>query len=391
MSESITPKNDDEIDLFELALTLWEGKWTIIIAAIGAILLGMLYCITLPSSYSGTTILRAAQPSAFTRYAFLSETIRTLSETIESDDFNYKIDNEYVSDAFISEFNDLEEIVQVLNTNEYVLQQLSKIEEQDRANSVILLAKQFQIVPLATEENGWELKFTWVDPEAGKKIFDQALHKVLANVKDTLISDIDQFAEGVQKRLDAKIENATLEKAVIQEGIRLADEQRLLYLSEQATIARELGVAAAVARQLGATTDLQDSSGLLDSQANRVSLKVTSSLPFYMRGYKAIEKEITLIENRSPVQRLALSEEHAAVQQEIFALKNDVSVAQLLSVQKMIETDDPTRWVLFDFNLADVKSDSKRSLILALSLVLGGFIGMVFVLLRSAVRKRRIN
>ena len=65
--------------------------------------------------------------------------------------------------------------------------------------------------------------------------------------------------------------------------------------------------------------------------------------------------------------------------------------AQLLSVRKMIEADDPTRWILFDFNLADVEPDCKISLILALSLVLVGFIGMVFVLLRSAVRKRRIN
>ena len=101
MTENITPENDDEIDLFELALTLWEGKGTIILSTIGAILAGLLYWTILPVSYSGTASLRAAQPSAFTRYAFLSETIRTLSETIESDVFNYKIDNKDVSNAFI--------------------------------------------------------------------------------------------------------------------------------------------------------------------------------------------------------------------------------------------------------------------------------------------------
>ena len=64
----------------------------------------------------------------------------------------------------------------------------------------------------------------------------------------------------------------------------------------------------------------------LESADNNVSLSVHSSpRPFYMHGYKAIEKEMALIENRSPEQRLALSAEHAAVQQEIFALKNDVS------------------------------------------------------------------
>lgn len=103
MSQEIAHR-EDEIDLFELLIKLWEGKWTIILAVIVAAILGMLYSITLPSSYSGSTLVRAAQPSAFFRYTFLSETIRSMSETNRTAgtaDFNYKIDDKFVFSAFI--------------------------------------------------------------------------------------------------------------------------------------------------------------------------------------------------------------------------------------------------------------------------------------------------
>ena len=73
---------------------------------------------------------------------------------------------------------------------------------------------------------------------------------------------------------------------------------------------------------------------------------------------------------------MALSDEYAQVQQEIYALENDVSISRLLAARQMIDTDDPTRWVLFNLNLAEITSNKKTNLILALSVVLGGFIGM---------------
>ena len=254
--------------------------------------------------------------------------------------------------------------------------------KKKQANVLISLAKQFQIILPQQNEKNPELRFKWHDPETGKQLFETSLELVLANVKATLAKDIDQYAQGAQSKLDIKIENANLKKDVIKEGIRLADSQRLLFLTEQATIARELGV----------ETNFLEGNGQLAPSENSVSLSVHSlSPPFYMHGYKAIEKEIALIQARSPKDGLALSKEYAQVQQEIYALENDVSISRLLAARQMIDTDDPTRWVLFNLNLAEITSNKKTNLILALSVVLGGFIGMCFVLVRSAVRKRNIT
>ena len=387
MSE--TPAHrDDEIDLFELFIKLWKGKWTIIVAMIGATILGMLYSMTSPNIYAGTTFVRAAQPSAFTRYTFLSEAINSLSETdlanrvVLSGDFNYKIDDQFIFNAFISEFNDLEEVIQTQRGDQSVVQKLSKIEEDAREGFIISRAKQFQMIPPQKGETQTELRFTWGDVDAGKQIFETSLQLVLANVKATLAKDIDQYAQGAQSKLNIKIENATLQKDIIKKGIRLADKKRLLFLTEEASIARELGV----------ETNFLDRNEQPTVSGNRVSLNVqSSSRPFYLHGYKAIEKEIAIIQARSPEDRMALSDEYAQVQQEIYALENDVSISRLLAARQMIDTDDPTRWVLFNLNLAEITSNKKTNLILALSVVLGGFIGMCFVLIRSAVRKRNIT
>ena len=387
MSE--TPAHrDDEIDLFELFIKLWKGKWTIIVAMIGATILGMLYSMTSPNIYAGKTFVRAAQPSAFTRYTFLSEAINSLSETdlanrvVLSGDFNYKIDDQFIFNAFISEFNDLEEVIQTLRGDQSVVQELSKIEEDAREGFIISRAKQFQMIPPQKGETQTELRFTWGDVDAGKQIFETSLQLVLANVKATLAKDIDQYAQGAQSKLNIKIENATLQKDIIKKGIRLADKKRLLFLTEQASIARELGV----------ETNFLHRNEQPTVSGNRVSLNVqSSSRPFYLHGYKAIEKEIAIIQARSPEDRMALSDEYAQVQQEIYALENDVSISRLLAARQMIDTDDPTRWVLFNLNLAEITSNKKTNLILALSVVLGGFIGMCFVLIRSAVRKRNIT
>ena len=372
MPETAT-RHDDEIDLFELFVTLWKGKWLILTAMFGAIILGMLYSVSLPNSYSGTTFVRAAQPSAFTRYAFLSEIIR-------KNDFAYEISREFIFNAFFSEFNDLEEVIKTLRSDEFVVQKLSEVEEENQANVLISLAKQFQIILPQQNEKNPELRFKMHDPETGKQLFETSLQLVLANVKATLAKDIDQYAQGAQSKLNIKIENAVLKKEIIKEGIRLADKQRLLFLTEQATIARELGVA----------SNFLEGNEQLNMSGSGVSLSVqSSSRPFYMHGYIAIEKEISLIQARSLEDRLALSKEYAKVEQEIYGLKNDASVARLLAAQQMINTDDPGRWVLFNLNLAEITPNKKTNLTLALSAVLGAMIGAFFVLMRSAFLKRK--
>ena len=58
----------------------------------------------------------------------------------------------------------------------------------------------------------------------------------------------------------------------------------------------------------------------------------------------------------------------------------------------MIEDDNPSDWVDFKFAIADkTSSQNKMKQYIALSLLLGGIIGAMYVLISSAIHKRRDN
>ena len=120
-----------------------------------------------------------------------------------------------------------------------------------------------------------------------------------------------------------------------------------------------------------------------------VVANVKSDTPFYLRGYQAIEKEIKLIESRKDVS--AFVDGLVKLEQDKRALEQDKTLerAIVLFESTPIKSAEPFMAAEFDVYATDIQSKSKRSLIVALALVLGGMVGVVYVLIRSAVRNRK--
>ena len=70
-------------------------------------------------------------------------------------------------------------------------------------------------------------------------------------------------------------------------------------------------------------------------------------------------------------------------------LQNDKSPSQIKIEAKLIESDNPKDWVVFDMQLAEAKSQKKSTLYIALSIVLGGMVGVIYVLISNAIRKHK--
>ena len=84
-----------------------------------------------------------------------------------------------------------------------------------------------------------------------------------------------------------------------------------------------------------------------------------------------------------------MADGYIEVKEKILFLENDLSSSQLRSASQMIATDSPNKWVEYDLALADSKSQKKSKWYVALSIVLGGMIGIVFVLVNNSIRKRK--
>jgi hypothetical protein len=157
-------------------------------------------------------------------------------------------------------------------------------------------------------------------------------------------------SKNLKERIDLELEQILeFEKKLLLNQDRI----RLDYLREQSAIAKELNI---IDNQID-NVNLSQSS---------VSLNInTADIAYYLRGYKAIDKEIELIENRD-YQNLKL------IEQEINSFK-----AQNIK--------------LADYNvyLMDVKLLKDTKLILVISILLGLIVGIFYVLISNAFQAKK--
>ena len=86
---------------------------------------------------------------------------------------------------------------------------------------------------------------------------------------------------------------------------------------------------------------------------------------------------------------MLIADGYIQIKEEIISLETDLSSSQLRMAAEVIANDIPNDWVQFDLSIADIKSQKKSMLYVALSIVLGGMVGVMYVLISNAVRKRK--
>jgi hypothetical protein len=153
------------------------------------------------------------------------------------------------------------------------------------------------------DEDKWKQLIAFVDTEANKRVKEiitnrfKSIVSVEEQIKTFAIKDIDIAIENAEKDFDKKMEQFELEQQFKLEDVTTQidnatkdydriTKDRLAFLSEQAAIARKLGVKKNTIE-----------SQMFDTQ-NTVVTNVKTDTPFYLRGYEAIEEEINLIKGR---------------------------------------------------------------------------------------------
>ena len=376
------PPRDDEIDLFEFFETLWDGKWRIIATTFVAALVGVAFSLVQPNSYQVSTSIQTGDQSVFLKYTSINALLKKegLLFDGETNPNGYRIDSDSIFEQFVVEFNDYEEMVDALSSSEYVQEAIKNLDEIDKQGVLIAFAKSFELKAPTKNVENWHLSFEWHDDLEGRQLLKDAILKTLVNIRNAAKENIDVLATAVDTRNSRELESLHNEMSLIENKQMGRDKKRIQYLIEQSAIAKELGI----------ERNKLDPNGLTQSSENGISLSFNSiDVPYYLRGYKAIDKEIELIRNRTQEQMLLSADNYLELKEKVVSLENDLASSQLRDASKTIEIDNPNDWVEFDMALADSKSQRKSKLYVALSIVSGGMIGVLFVLVSNAVRKRR--
>ena len=373
---------DDEIDLFELFQTIWEGKWKIILTTFIAAVMGVVFVTVKPNSFEVSTTIHSGKQSVFLKYTSLNDLLKNegMLYQLETNPNGYIFDDASIFKMFIAEFNDYEEMVDAVGSSEFVQKSIKDLDDNNKQRALIGFAKAFELKAPSNNEKNSTLSFVWHDATEGAKLLNDAIRQTLSNTKNISVFSVNELADAIDIRNKRNLEKLRNKLSLIEKNQFEQDRKRVQFLLEQSAIAKELGI----------ETNRLDANALSQSSQNAISLSVNSNeVPFYLRGFKAIDKEIAMIESRSDEQRLLIADGYTQTKEEIVSLEADLSSSQLRNASVAIVNDNPNDWVQFNLEIANVKSQKKSMLIVALSVVLGGFIGAAYVLIMNAIKTRK--
>lgn len=366
-------RQEDEVDLIELLQTIWKGKWLILKTICICVVLVVFTLFVLPESYRVSAQLSPGAHSIFIKYT-------PLNRLLDKNQFDYVIGSDVVFSMFIDEFNDYEEMQKALSSNDFVINHLEGLNEIEKGQKIVDYAKLFVITPPKLKKTNWSISYQWHDVLEGRLILSKAIANVLQKVRATIVSDIYYLAKEVKAYKQRERDMLSNKLASIVEIGNLEHTKRIQFLSEQSKIAEALGL----------EVNMLDAKELKNSSGNGVALQIMSKdTPFYLRGYKSINQEISLLSHRTKEQRHLMSSGYVEVKRKLRELESDLSEKQLLDNLKIINTDDVNRWISVNLDLAETKQRKRPIVFIVISILVGGMLGVMYVLVAAEFARRR--
>ena len=320
--------NENEIDLIALFKIFWNGKIKILLITIISFLVGSVYSSQIPINYLNSLTINPNKNSEFIKYDYMQKLLK-INKSNQSNQ-SYQLNQLNLT----SQSNQSNQSNQ-LNLFRFINELKFNIEDQEM--ELFNNAKSLEIVKLNENEESYIINFKWHDPDEAKKVLQDILNLTSKNLKRSIDLELLQLLEFEKRLLLSKNLN------------------RLDYLKEQSAIARELNI-----------IDNQIESVNLSQAA--VSLNIsTADIAYYLRGYKAIDKEIELIQNRE-------SQNLKFIEQEI----NDFKDTEIEFVK---------------YNIYSMKSNSLKNTksILTTSILLGLIVGIFYVLISNALQSQTLS
>ena len=306
--------HSDEIDLNQLFKAIWEEKNKIILITIVMFLAHYsykqhnikpdLFEISLNVKQSKNNI---SEKFSFINDAFFSNDRNTLKEDLR--DQVKSINKGTVLDRLMKDLPYNEELISVLKENDTIKEKLARLPNEDQQKYLYEFIKLFSIKE--KEPNSYILKFIWSDVNEGKKILDDVLKLGIVNLQLSIFNEIEN-----RLRLDKK-------------RIISGDQERIKYLTEQKKIAKTLNI-------------IEGQVDIIKTDKNNIIVDYSSGGAYYLRGAKAIEVEISFLENR-------VYKDLGYIREEMNNLKNEsnldwVYYNTLLAETTLLNNDSAFRW-----------------------------------------------
>ena len=367
-------RSDDEIDLFELFLTLWEGKWLILGATLLAAVSGFAYITLTPNKFEASLNIAPLSANDINDYYVLNSII--------ADD----LENTARTGSFIPSYNSYEppffEVTELYLANAFytVLANYSLREilgsapknlsgnqsEQDYRNSFEDASRSFKT---SFGKDGMiVITFQGKDEALAQQIVKNTLQAAGIKTKKSVRDDFQTQTSEYSARIKFILEELSVEKSFAIANFSKNIQQEIDRLKEHLEIAKALGIENAFEK--GFTNH---------------AFRNTEA---YFKGRQALEAEIAMFKKRK------LNESHLPdlkrINSAISLIEQDRTAKLARDALEQTPLGEDKGFKAVEYNTVQMQFayEKRPTLILALSIVLGGFLGMATVLVRHAFRAR---
>ncbi len=395
---------EDEIDLIDLTVGIWQGKWIIIASTIFATLIGVGYYLMSPTQLEANVDLQALTQQEATWL----DRVSNLPDV--------ELDDETATSFYTSQFNNGQFIEQFIN--EYINSQFDKSNSNE--------PKENKDIAFSYNITKTGARLTFTSETLSRPELKDFIVAFLAHIKKASTIDLidyiqvknDQYKNGIQQEID----RINLEKLIVinssqtqlsadvaKMNEKIAEVQAIAEADIQARVAK-LKNQITIARKL----NIEQPGQIRAASTDRINLYnyiETGETPLFMRGYIALEEELGFIENSTDFEifskelrdlkikvgtlenkseKLIFSYELAGLNRELLELENEIANSTyLLFLSEGNLASFSPEFVKVTSSLSGtdfITKTSPRKLIIILAILAGGFIGIVLVFMLSITR-----
>ncbi len=371
-------RHENEIDLFKTFQILWAAKWKIIVFTLLASLVGIFLIYNKSDSFNVSIPIKSNKISADIKYT-------PLNDILEENGLDYRIDANSTFKLFELEMTDYNEIKNILKNNENIKHQIKDLDEANAMKALNSYASMFELTKVSKKnpignQIYRSLSFQWHDSDEGKNIVQDVLLLSLENVKNSIINEISKLAEILKYKDQRSLDKLNIELSLLLQNETERLEKRILFLLEQSEIAKTLGI----------ETNSLSAESLSQLEMNNLTYRnnFIGDAPFYLRGYKAINKEIEIIRSRSAEDQMLSADRYLELKKNIRLIENNPASLHLLDALKSFENSSSTNLISYNLGIITSVSQNNALYTFIISILIGGIISTIYVLVSYAVRNQ---
>ena len=379
----------DEIDLIEVIVNIWNNKLKIAAITVIFIVASVAYYFAFKPSFTAKTEILPITIFKKNLYSAYNSLLAPEAEGDEKKNLTQqglnKINKNYLLSLFLEELQTKEIVTEAIK--KYQLIDQSKFNDEDKyLEAVEKYALKLNLLrPINVDDSqrsetrlNWRIEFEINDQEKWEEALSFIDNEINKNIKNFLKINFNTTLNNLKLLDQFKLEDLNQKIEFAKNDYNIETSNRLAFLNEQASIARELNIK-------NNTLEVEN----FNTSSGGVISNLQTAKPYYMRGYSMIEKEIELIESRN--NKDAFTKNLLDLEKQRRDLLEDKSLERIEQLFNSTPIMNGNNFKAAEIIYKDTEFEASFSLIkvVLFSGIFGIIFGMFYVLISNAIQQRK--